>query len=88
MIWIILLLLAGQNTYAYALMVRDKGLARRNEWRIPESRLLMMAVMFGSIGIFVGMMPPLRHKIRNPKFFFGVPILLLLQLFLVYKYVW
>jgi len=67
---------------AFSLLVYgiDKLSSIRGGWRIPESRLLLIAV-FGPFGAFVGMQL-FRHKTRKAKFLL-VPILLLVQLFLI-----
>ena len=67
---------------AFSLLVYgiDKLSSIRGGWRIPESRLLLIAV-FGPFGAFVGMQL-FRHKTRKSKFLL-VPILLLVQLFLI-----
>ena len=33
----------------------DKKLAQKKQWRIPEARLLTIAALFGSIGMWCGM---------------------------------
>ena len=56
----------------------DKWKAKRSKWRIPESTLLMMAVMGGSIGAWLGM-KVWQHKTMHKKFKYGVPVILLVQ---------
>ena len=56
----------------------DKWKAKRSKWRIPESTLLMMAVMGGSIGAWFGM-KVWHHKTMHKKFKYGVPVILLVQ---------
>ena len=56
----------------------DKWKAKRSKWRIPESTLLMMAVMGGSIGAWLGM-KVWHHKTMHKKFKYGVPVILLVQ---------
>ena len=63
------------NASGFALMHSDKQKARKNKWRIPESTLLTIAALGGSLGIYAGMYA-FRHKTRHAKFSVGVPILL------------
>ncbi len=55
----------------------DKAKAVRGAWRIPENVLLLLAVL-SPAGALLGMLI-FRHKIRKPKFFVTVPLLLLLE---------
>ena len=67
------------NAAAFVLMHSDKQKAVNNKWRIPESTLLTIAALGGSIGIYAGM-NAFRHKTRHAKFSVGVPILLSIQI--------
>ena len=77
------------NALAFLLMLIDKWKARKNLWRIPESTLMMSAALGGSIGALAGMYA-VRHKTRKPKFYAGIPLILLVQLslalFLILKF--
>lgn len=65
----------------------DKWKARRSMWRIPESTLLTLAVLGGSIGAFIGMRT-WHHKTMHNKFKYGVPLIINLQVVLaVYIYI-
>lgn len=57
----------------------DKWKARRSRWRIPESRLLWMAALGGSLGAMLGMRL-WHHKTLHAKFRYGVPAILIIQL--------
>lgn len=46
--------------------------------RTPEKQLIGLAVAGGSVGAFIGMLM-FRHKIRKPKFYMGVPVIIILQ---------
>lgn len=70
------------NAVALVLMLADKQKARRGSWRIPEATLIGIALLGGSIGAIAGMYL-LRHKTRHPKFFIGLPLILILQIGLV-----
>lgn len=70
------------NVVVFLLYGLDKQKARKNRWRIPEKTLLMMAVLGGGIGAYVGM-KVFRHKTQKPKFYIGVPVIVLLQVTIV-----
>ena len=68
------------------MMVLDKQKAKqKNRWRTPEKRLLLAGVLFGSLGIILGMFSPVNHKKRKPKFRFGMPLAFIVQLFLLHR---
>ena len=65
----------------------DKWKSRRSKWRIPESTLLTLAVLGGSVGAFIGMRT-WHHKTMHNKFKYGVPLIINLQVVLaVYIYI-
>ena len=66
------------NAAGLLYMLIDKVLARKNLWRIPESRLIGIAVLGGSGGVLLGMHLA-RHKTKHPKFAIGVPVIFALQ---------
>lgn len=61
-----------------ALMGVDKGKARREAWRIPESTLWLFALAGGGVGGWLGMRL-FHHKTRHWYFRFGFPLLAVLQ---------
>ncbi len=67
------------NALGFLVMLIDKQKARRKAWRIPEATLLSIAALGGSIGAICGMYL-FRHKIKHPKFFIGLPLILILQI--------
>ncbi len=66
------------NVIAFFMYGFDKQKAKCRQWRIPESTLLGVAVIGGSIGAFLGMQI-FRHKTKKPKFYIGVPVIFILQ---------
>ena len=54
-------------------------MAKQDKWRIPESTLLSMAVLGGSIGALAGM-KVWRHKTLHDKFRIGIPVIIALQI--------
>lgn len=69
----------GINVIAFIVYGIDKLKAKRGKWRIPESTLLLLAAIGGSIGAWLGM-KVWHHKTMHKKFQYGVPLLLILQL--------
>lgn len=69
------------NAIGLLIMRSDKRKAIKNAWRIPESTLLAVAALGGSVGCLLGMQL-FRHKTKHPKFTVGVPLILALQLLL------
>ncbi|MCL1944564.1 MAG: DUF1294 domain-containing protein [Firmicutes bacterium] len=63
---------------AYAVMAHDKQAAKRHDWRIKESTLIIIAALGGSIGMLWAM-HHLRHKTKHAKFTIGVPMILFIQ---------
>ena len=76
---IILCYLLLINAAGFLLMLIDKRKARRGKWRISEATLMWTAALGGSVGSLLGMHTA-RHKTRHPKFYIGIPALLVLQL--------
>ena len=77
-----LIYLALLNIADFVLMAVDKQSAQLHRRRIPETNLLALAVLGGSIGGILAMVL-LRHKIRKPAFAVGLPVIALVQLGLV-----
>ena len=61
----------------------DKWKAKQGSWRISEATLLMLAVIGGTIGALFGMQV-WRHKTMHLKFKYGLPLILLSQIALMY----
>ncbi len=61
----------------------DKWKANQGSWRISEATLLMLAVIGGTIGALLGMQV-WRHKTMHKKFKYGLPLILLAQIALIY----
>lgn len=55
------------NAAAFTMFARDKWAAENGRWRIPESNLLLIAFIGGSIGAIAGQ-KMLRHKTRKEPF--------------------
>lgn len=70
------------NAAGFVLMLADKYKARKNLWRIPESTLIGVAIIGGSLGCILGMYG-IRHKTKHPKFTLGIPMILATQILLI-----
>ncbi|MBQ8607673.1 MAG: DUF1294 domain-containing protein [Bacteroidaceae bacterium] len=84
---ILLFYLFGVNLLAFIVYGVDKSKARKSRWRIPETVLLMLAVVGGSVGAWMGMRV-WHHKTLHLKFKYGIPFIFLLQIaFCIYLWI-
>lgn len=67
------------NMIGMIVMGLDKAKAKAGAWRIPEKTLLGIAVIGGSIGVWIGM-NIFRHKTKHAQFKYGVPVIFFLQI--------
>lgn len=70
------------NLIVFFLFGIDKWKAKVHHWRIPESALLLSALIGGSLGALAGMML-FRHKTKHTKFTIGIPLIIALQVTLL-----
>ena len=70
-------------SYAERKQARTKSKAKKAKMRIRETALLSLAVLGGSIGAWLGM-KVWHHKTLHKKFKFGVPLILLAQIVIIY----
>lgn len=83
---LILCYLAAINLITFFVYGIDKLKAKKGWWRIPESTLLLLAAVGGSIGAWAGI-KVWHHKTLHPQFKYGVPAILFLQVALaIYLY--
>ncbi len=73
------------NSISFFFMFIDKRRAIKGIYRISENTLLSFAIIGGSLGILIGM-NFFRHKTKKNKFKLGVPIIILIQIILVYSF--
>lgn len=72
------------NILGFLLMYIDKKKAIKNKWRISEASLLSVAIIGGSIGMYIGM-NKFRHKTKHNKFKIGIPIIIFIQVLFIYN---
>ena len=68
---------------AVIVTVPDKVAAVRGRWRVKERTLLLIAALGGSPAMLLTMLL-IRHKTRKMKFMVGIPLIIVLQLVIVY----
>ncbi len=85
---VLIALFAVINLFAFFLMARDKRKAvhGKNAERAPEGFMFFLATVFGSVGVYLGMIL-FRHKTRKWYFQIGIPLLIIQNLATVYA-VW
>ena len=79
---IALVYLAAINVVAFFMYGIDKWKAKKSKWRISEATLLLMAVLGGSIGAWLGM-KVWHHKTLHKKFRYGVPTIIIVQIAII-----
>jgi len=81
MVWIYLLVI---NIIGFLIMGIDKAKAKANAWRIPEKTLFGIALVGGSLGVWIGM-NSFRHKTKHWYFKYGIPAIFFVE-FLAFGY--
>ncbi|GGP13358.1 DUF1294 domain-containing protein [Oceanobacillus neutriphilus] len=74
--WFIYLLVA--NVIGFYLMFKDKQKAKQHAYRIPERTFWLLAILGGSIGLYIGMQT-FRHKTKHKSFTIGIPIFIIVN---------
>ena len=75
--------LVAVSIMAVALTAWDKSRARRRAWRVPERTLWFVSALGGSVATCLAMCL-LRHKTLHRRFMWGLPLLILAQVALVW----
>ena len=70
------------NVVAFIMYGIDKYKTKKAKWRIPEATLLLLDVLGGSIGAWMGM-KVWHHKTMHKKFKYAIPAILLIQIALM-----
>ncbi|WFE13135.1 DUF1294 domain-containing protein [Bacillus atrophaeus] len=66
------------NVCGFWIMGADKKRAQQHRWRISEERIWLVAIAFGTLGVWLGMQT-FRHKTKHRSFMYGVPLLLVIE---------
>lgn len=82
-IFTLIIYLVVVNVLGFALMGIDKWKAKKQAFRIPEATLFTIAIIGGSIGCILGMFT-FHHKTRHWYFLYGMPVILLIQIGLIF----
>ena len=83
MLQIIIYALFALNLITFIIYGIDKLKAKKSKWRIPESTLLLLAFIGGSIGAWLGL-KVWRHKTQYKKFYIGIPLIMIAQVISVF----
>ncbi len=80
----LIVLFAVINITAFLIMLWDKMQStQKDKERVSEGMLFFLAAMFGSVGIYAGMIL-IRHKNRKWYFIIGIPALIAQNLATLY----
>lgn len=69
------------NLFGFFIMLHDKKLAFKHKFRISEKSIFVVALIGGSLGIYIGMYT-VRHKTKHLKFTLLIPIILTFNMLL------
>ncbi len=72
---------------SYVLMIMDKRKAIKGKWRVSEQKLFISAWLFGTIGIWLGMLPPVNHKKSKGSFIWKMVLITVVQVFIAFMVV-
>ncbi len=63
----------------------DKIISKKNkvELRVPEKTLFLLSLLGGSVAMYVCMLLT-RHKTKHKRFMIGIPLIIVLQIVLIY----
>ena len=75
----ILYYLIAINVITFLTYGFDKFKAKKGKWRIPESTLLLLPIIGGSIGAWFGI-KVWHHKTLHKKFKYGIPLIVIAQI--------
>ncbi len=80
---LILVYISALNLFSFAIMGYDKFSSIRDLRRIPEKTLFAIGLFGGAVGLYLGM-NTFRHKTKTPSFTYGIPLLIILNIVLIY----
>ncbi len=71
------------NIVTFFVYGADKQKAKKDEYRISEKTLFLLAWIGGSIGAIIGMQF-FRHKTKHAVFKYGIPAILILEILIMF----
>ncbi|MBE5952033.1 MAG: DUF1294 domain-containing protein [Lachnospiraceae bacterium] len=74
------------NLAGVYVMWADKRKAKKEQWRIPEKTLFLVALLGGCLGTTLGMYL-FRHKTKHWYFKYGMPAILVIEAALLVYFV-
>ena len=78
MIALLLSCIIGVNVITFVVYGIDKLKAKKGKWRVPETTLLLLAIVGGSVGAWCGV-KVWHHKTMHAKFKYGIPLIIAMQ---------
>ena len=78
MIALLLSCIIGVNVITFVVYGIDKLKAKKGKWRVPETTLLLLAIVGGSVGAWCGV-KVWHHKTMHLKFKYGIPLIMAVQ---------
>ena len=71
------------NVISFIVAVADKYRAIKHKKRIRENDLIALSIVGGSIGMLLGLLVS-NHKTRRKKFMVGLPIIIFIQIIILW----
>ena len=68
----------GVNVITFVVYGIDKLKAKKGKCRVPETTLLLLAIVGGSVGAWCGV-KVWHHKTMHAKFKYGIPLIMAMQ---------
>ena len=78
MIALLLFCIIGVNVITFVVYGIDKLKAKKGKWRVPETTLLLLVIIGGSVGAWCGV-KVWHHKTMHLKFKYGIPLIMAVQ---------
>ena len=75
---LLLFCIIGVNVITFVVYGIDKLKAKKGKWRVPETTLLLLAIIGGSVGAWCGV-KVWHHKTMHVKFKYGIPLIMAMQ---------
>ena len=72
------------NCIGFIIMKIDKSKAKLLLYRISEKALFTVAIIGGSLGVWLGMYL-FHHKTKHWYFVWGIPMIVIIQMIIIYK---